>query len=243
MAFIKQHPFWLPWLGGGLALLMGFLAGMAPCNASLIPLWIGYLLGNNRQQHTKRKWVLFTLSLGCIFGLLGSAVFVFKWLSYGLWYHPLLQVGLGLLILGIWFVQQEGLHRFVEARLPWLHRLEAPLLQGGKALQTLAEALPWGIQLPLLALAFAFLSSPCATPLLLSLTVLSHHASQPWQQVALFMAYGVGESLPLLLLGLLLPTLLRRAAFQSWLGWLQKLGGLLLLASAIWLIVDGVSLL
>lgn len=237
-------------------LMLGLLAGLAPCNAALIPLWLGYILGVHAsdspegeapKRHKKRLWLLFTGCLGVVYGVLGSVVFVAKWLSYGLWFHPLVQAGLGVVILGMGFsllVQtlfSNAEPRFVLARV-WQQGVQR-LQQGQQWLHGLATKVPSVLRLPLLAVVFAMATTPCASPALISASVVVGHIEAVWLKYIGFLVYGLGQALPLLVLGVVLPAARRWPWFQRCLYGLEWLSSLCLLGAGSWILYEAWLLL
>lgn len=157
-----------------LAVLLSFLGGVAssltPCVLPMIPLYLTYI---GATQITSRfdalkKSLLFCLGAAIVFSLMGlfASFASFVMVDYRGYFH----VGIGIFILLM--------------TLFLLEVIKLPLPQ-------LVKNIPEGSPL-LVGLAFALVSSPCASPILFSVLALSSTSGSPLGSTLIMIAYSIG---------------------------------------------------
>lgn len=227
--------------GLALAAGAGLLSFLSPCCLPLLPAFMGYITGlsaedlrrsdnrRERRRHVLGRTVSFALGLVLVFTVMGASASLFGgWLTE---YRSLLARAGGLLVLTF------GLHMMGLLHIPLLHREFRPGL----------TAQPWGERRGLLhatamGAAFGLGWTPCVGPMLGSILFLATQEQSLGKGMLLLMAYGLGLGIPFVLTGLAADRLLEAAAsLRRHVGWIEKLGGGVLVAMGILLVLDMLS--
>ncbi len=222
--------------GLALALGAGILSFLSPCSLPLLPAFMGYMTGLSaedlsRQPDRRRRrrqvlgsTVAFALGLVLVFTALGASAALFGgWLTE---YRSVLARAGGLLVLTF------GLHMMGLLHLPFLHREFRPGLAASRRSGGVLSALGMGA-------AFGLGWTPCVGPMLGSILFLATQENSLGQGVLLLVAYGLGLGLPFILTGLAADRMLSAAAsLRRYMGWIEKLGGALLVSMGILLVLD-----
>jgi cytochrome c-type biogenesis protein len=200
------------------SLLLGLLSTTSPCVLPLYPGFLAYLNGQNEMGRQKYFLGLFVLAgvltmmlaLGGLIALL--AIPVGSVLVYLLPFADLLIFLLGILLL---------LNFNPFKTLP---QIQIPLLRHPHA-----NAYVYGLLYGPIAL-------PCSGPMVVSIFALSFTAGEVLKQLWVFLWFGLGLGLPLLLLSLLSGVLQRRltSLFARHSRLINSIGGLLLIGVAIY---------
>ncbi|MEY4592677.1 MAG: hypothetical protein RIR18_1572 [Pseudomonadota bacterium] len=211
------------------ALLFFFVAGLGlsltPCILPMIPILSGIIVGRG---HTGR-WHNFGLSLAYVLGM--ATTYAIAGVAAGLTGTLLSAALQNIWVLGsfalIFVALSFSMFGFYELQLP-------ASLQG--KLSESANRLPGGQWLGLFGMGAlsALIVGPCvAAPLAGALLYIGQTGDAVFGGTALFvMALGMG--VPLLLVGLSAGTLLPKAG--PWMEWVKRFFGVLLLATAAWLV-------
>jgi thioredoxin:protein disulfide reductase len=211
------------------ALLFFFVAGLGlsltPCILPMIPILSGIIVGRG---HTGR-WHNFGLSLAYVLGM--ATTYAIAGVAAGLTGTLLSAALQNIWVLGsfalIFVALAFSMFGFYELQLP-------ASLQG--KLSESANRLPGGQWLGLFGMGAlsALIVGPCvAAPLAGALLYIGQTGNAVFGGTALFvMALGMG--VPLLLVGLSAGTLLPKAG--PWMEWVKRFFGVLLLATAAWLV-------
>jgi len=194
--------------------LLGLLTSLGPCSLSLLPVTMAFLAGTSPGQ--LRPWqrssafaagIVATLTgLGLLSSLMGRIYGQVPALVVAL--VAVLALVMGLNLLGLlpmaWPAGPPGqwIHRRVPAAL-------APMAAG---------------------LAFGLAASPCTTPILAVLLTWIGSAGRPLLGALLLAGFGVGQVLPLLLVGTVAASLPRLLALRSWTQWIPRLSGAVLVS-------------
>jgi len=205
--------------------LGGVVSSLLPCTVSMMPVVVGYMGGFS----SLNRWVALRQILAFVGGLslvlsalgvmaaLGGQVFG-TWLG-PVWYLVLavLCLAIGLSLLEVWTPQ---LPPFLLQRLP--------KTLTDKAAVSVPAAL-------LLGVVFGIVASPCGTPYLAGMLAFVSQTKQ-WGLglVGLFL-YGLGQGLPLILLGMMAGAMRHLATLRQVSGLFSKLSGVLFIALALWL--------
>jgi len=225
------------------AIAGGLLSFFSPCIFPLIPVYLGYLVGNDRlqilqmdedgaaTQAAKRvlqvNVLFFVAGISTIFFILG-----FFSGSIGVWLiqytHIILKVaGLGIILFGL---VQLGI-------------LRIPFLQQEKRLQI--RAMGTGhLSAYALGMAFSFGWTPCVGPILTSILLLaSTQGSGVYSGVLLFF-YSLGFGIPFLLIAFFTSTFLKHYKnFYLYFEKAKKVGGVLLILMGLLLFSDNLNIL
>ncbi|MCL6580936.1 MAG: cytochrome c biogenesis protein CcdA [Firmicutes bacterium] len=193
----------------GLVFLGGLLSGLSPCTIPTIVLVVAYVGGYARGR-LRALW----LSVGFVLGLcltmagLGYAVAA----TGGLLRDYSLVTGVAA---GVCLVMGLNLLGVVDLRLP------------GAALPSAARR-GW-VGAFLLGVPFAFVASPCTTPVTIAVLALAATKGVPvWGATFLF-AYALGRSVPLLVAGTLAGSAATLTMNETWSERIRKASGVVLL--------------
>jgi len=178
-AYIQNNP--------SLAIFAVFIGGLvssaSPCVLALVPLVVGYVGGYS--QGNRRKALVYSLTfaagLSITFTLMGAAAgfigsIMMKTGSFFYWVIAIIAFIMGLSLLGLF-----------EIRLPFRSKIQTK--RSG-----LAGAL-------LLGFLFGFLSTPCATPVLVVILAFIATKGQIWYGVLLLFVYAIGHCALIVLAG------------------------------------------
>ena len=200
---------------------LGLVTSLGPCSLSLLPVTMAFLAGTSTDR--LRPWqrssafaagIVATLTgLGLLSSLLGRIYGQVPTLALTLVAGLALVMGFNLLgLLPVaWPTGTTG---------QWLQRHIPPAMAPMAA-----------------GLAFGLAASPCTTPVLAVLLAWIGSAGRPLLGALLLAGFGVGQVLPLLLVGTAAASLPRLLALRSWTRWIPRLSGAVLVS------VGGVLLL
>jgi cytochrome c-type biogenesis protein len=217
------------------ALSAGVLSFLSPCVLPLVPSYLSFVTGMNLDElqespdraHVLTHSVLFVsgftavfVTLGATASFLGAFAFAYKaWLA---------RLG-GVLIIVL------GLH------LLGLFRI-GPLMREKRV--QLSDKPEGFIGTIGVGAAFAAGWTPCIGPVLGSIMTLAATRETIWSGVGLLFVYSVGLAIPFLLAALALDrflTTFRR--FRSWIPWMERASGALLIALGLLLVTGSFTLL
>lgn len=212
----------------------GLISFLSPCCLPLLPAYMGYISGLsadelNRlgEKQTRHRLVIsrsiaFAIGLILVFVALGaSASLIGGWLSE---YRALFTRVGGLMVLAF------GLHMLGLLHIPLLHREFRPGLDArrGGVLGTMAMGGAFGLGW-----------TPCVGPILGSILVLASQEQTLGQGMLLLLAYGLGLGVPFVLAGLAMDRVLgATVALRRHMGFIEKVGGVLLVAMGLLLVAD-----
>ena len=171
------------WVAPLLALLAGVLTSLTPCSLSSVPLVIGYVGGTGNNDHKKAFWLSLTFSAGSavtftILGIVSSLVGKLMGTSSS-WWYIFLGVLMVLMALQIWEIYNFIPSTYLIAkntRRGYIGAFIAGILGG-------------------------VFSSPCATPVLITLlAIVAERGSLLWG-ILLLLLYSVGHSALVLVAG------------------------------------------
>ena len=189
--------------------LLGLLVSLGPCSVSLLPVTMAFLAGTSRT--TTRPW---RRSCGFALGIVAA----------------LTVLGLISSLLGRVYGQVPGLVPVLVAVLAIVMGLNLlgllPIrLPAGPAFDRLGSRLPSAVATVSAGFAFGLAASPCTTPVLAVLLTWVGGAGRPLLGAFYLAAFGVGQVLPLLLVGTVAAALPRLLALRSLSRWLPTLSG------------------
>lgn len=204
-----------PWpLSLAVVTLLGLLTSLGPCSLSLLPVTMAFLAGTS--SGTPGPWqrssafaggVVVTLTgLGLLSAFMGRIYGQIPALATALVAGLALVMGLNLLGLlpMAWPTGPTG---------PWIHGRIPPALGPTAA-----------------GLAFGLAASPCTTPVLAVLLAWIGSDGRPLLGTVLLAGFGVGQVLPLLLVGTAAASLPRLLALRAWTQWIPRFSGAVLVS-------------
>ena len=207
-----------------LVALAGLVVGIAPSSFPLLSVAAGLAVGRGATDSSKRRiaglWlsVAFALGIatmdaliGALFGLAGFAVMrvlvSVMAIAYGLLGIVLMLGGLALL-------------RIVHVVIP-------VLTPSPKPTRSFAETY-------LLGLPFGLSTCPACTPLLLPVVAGAASTADPIMGAALMFTFGVARGIPIVVAGTAAESLARLRGTRGFVRWIERAGGVLLLAAALY---------
>ena len=194
--------------------LLGLLTSLGPCSLSLLPVTMAFLAGTGSGQlHPLQRSSAFaagivaTLTgLGLLSSLMGRVYGQIPALVVALVAVLALVMGLNLLGLLPMVWPTGPTEQWIQRRIPPAF---APMAAG---------------------LAFGLAASPCTTPVLAVLLTWIGSAGRPLLGAMLLAGFGIGQVLPLLLVGTAAASLPRLLALRSWTRWIPRLSGAVLVS-------------
>ncbi len=205
----------------GVALLAGLLSFLSPCVLPVVPSYLSYITGISAPAEMERRRhlalvhaALFIVGFTIIFVLLGMTATAFgRLLNH--WQGALARIGGALIIV-------FGLFTMGVLKLPLLMR-EARIQMGDKPLGYLGSVLA--------GMVFGLGWTPCIGPILGS--ILLYISAAPEHDLSrglpLMLAYSLGLAIPFIVAALALERfLLWSKAFRRYIGWVERVAGVLL---------------
>lgn len=208
----------------GLVALAGLVVGVAPSSFPLLSVAAGLAAGRGATDSRKRRIEGLGLSaafalgiatmdalIGALFGLAGFAVMrvlaSVLAIAYGL-------LGIVLVLTGL-------------ALLRVIHVVIPVLTPSTKPTRSLAGSY-------LLGLPFGLSTCPACTPLLLPVVAAAASTGDPIMGAALMFTFGVARGIPIVAAGTAAGTLARLRGTRGFIRWVERAGGALLLAAALY---------
>jgi len=218
----------VPWpLTLAVVTFLGLLTSLGPCSLSLLPVTMAFLAGTNpgqlgpwQRSSAFAVGIVITLTgLGLLSSLLGKV--------YG-------QVP------GVATALVAGLALFMGLNLLGLFPMAWPL---GPTGQRIRQQLPAALAPMAAGIAFALAASPCTTPILAVLLGWIGSAGHPLLGAMLLAGFGVGQVLPLLLVGTAAASLPQLLAFRSWTMWIPRVSGAVLVSVGTLLLLSQLTII
>jgi len=216
------------------AFLAGLLSFLSPCVLPVVPSYLSYVTGISGVAEMQRRRhlavvhaALFVLGFTLIFVALGATATALGRLLNA-YQHWLERVG-GLLILVF------GLYCVGALKIGFLSR-EARFDLGDKPLGYLGSVLA--------GMAFGAGWTPCIGPILGSILVYTSSRADFGQGLVLLLAYSLGLAVPFLVAAWALEWFLRwMQRFRRYIGWVERIAGVLLIAFGLLLLTGTFTLM
>lgn len=211
-------------LAVGLAFVFGLLVAFAPASYAMAPTVMGYVLG---AEHLSGREafklstafvsgiVTVDLAVGALFAAGGATAISFFSARLPLWYAliTVILLALALIMLKVW-------------------KLDLPLLKLRWGRHSHSARSARGAYL--LGVPFGLIACPACTPLLLPVALGAAATGQVWYGAALMGAFALGRGLPLVALGTSAGAFRTLKGATSYVPWIEKAVGVLLLAGALY---------
>lgn len=175
------------------AIFLLFIAGVftsfSPCILPMVPILVGYIGGYGGSSRLRGflQSLVFVLGLGITFGILGLVAAAFGRVFGAIGRH--------------WYFIMGGVALLMGLQLLGIIRISLP---GLKTIPVRAKGL---LGIFLMGLFFGLVASPCATPILaVIITYVAAQQNLTYGWLLLF-AYGLGQGMPLLVVGTFTATL------------------------------------
>lgn len=211
-----------------LALILGLLLSLTPCIYPMIPITVG-VLNAQRGGSFLRNFSLaisYTMGVSCTFALLGLFAAFTGQLFGNLMAKPLVIITIVIFLIYLAFAMMG----FYEMHIPRFLQPTGPSIKGG----SLTSAFLFGA-------ASGTVASPCLSPgLLLLLTVVTTLNNYFLGFILLF-TFGIGLSLPLLLIGTFSSSLAMLPRAGNWMVEIKRLFGLMMLATCLYFLKNIMS--
>ena len=211
----------------------GVLSFLSPCVLPLLPLYMGYLAGQNEEGQNSQKKI-FVMTLCFIFGIFSAIMLmnVSVFMLSGFFQKHMdmfVRIGGGLIII-------LGLHQLGVFQFKSLSRtFKLPFHQTKSMNIFVAFAMGF---------TFSFAWTPCIGPALSSVLLLANSASSLWVSTYLMLLYATGFTIPFLILGLFTNKALNwMKKHQSMMNVTVKIGAVLLIVIGCLMISGKMNLL
>jgi cytochrome c-type biogenesis protein len=222
-------------VGIGFALLAGVLSFLSPCVLPLVPSYLSFVTGMNLDElqetpdhaHVLTHSILFVSGFTVVFvvggalaSFLGQMVVAYKpWIAR---FGGLLIIVLGLHLLGVF-------------------RIGALMREKRVQLSDKPEGFIGTI---VVGAAFGAGWTPCIGPILGGILTLAGTRETVWSGVALLLVYSIGLAIPFLLAALALDRFLTTyRRFRSWIPWMERASGAMLVALGLLLVTGSFTML
>ncbi|MBQ2644243.1 cytochrome c biogenesis protein CcdA [bacterium] len=205
--------------------LGGIIASVSPCSIGMLPLVLAYVCGvsNNSNRETVIKLFAFSIGLSSILGIIGIMCAV-TGKVFGGFNSPILLLLFGsiMMILGL---QLTG---FIDIEMP------AIVKQIPKSEKNSLFWYPF-----LIGVLFAFIASPCSSPILAGIMAMAISTSDYITSFLMLFAFAFGQCVIIILSGLFASVLKNLQKIQKYTDVLIKISGwtFIIIALYIWISV------
>lgn len=199
--------------------LLGLSLNLTPCVYPMIPITVGYFGGRDGGTLTRRiiDALFFVLGMALVYAILGAlAGFGGSMLGDAL-QNPWIQVGLA----GLMVVLSGAMFGLYELKLPAPIKEQSESM--GKALGTFGMGMTLGV-----------VAAPCLAPSTVALLGFVGQLGHSWAGAGLFFVLALGLGLPYVFLAVFSSQLHRLPGSGSWMEWVKKLLGFMILGVAIY---------
>jgi cytochrome c-type biogenesis protein len=221
----------------GVSLLVAFAAGLlsflSPCVLPLVPSYVGFLTGLTLEEMQARRGTTLLHALWFVAGF--SLIFI----ALGATASAL---GTLLLLSQVWIARVGGV-LVILFGLYLLGVLRPAFLMRERRVQLARKPLGY-VGSSIAGMAFGAAWTPCIGPILGAILTLAATRSSVVQGTGLLAVYAAGLAIPFLLTALLLDRfLVWFQRFRRYMGWVERISGVLLIVLGVLLITDKFTLL
>jgi cytochrome c-type biogenesis protein len=221
----------------GVSLLVAFAAGLlsflSPCVLPLVPSYVGFLTGLTLEEMQARRGTTLLHALWFVAGF--SLIFI----ALGATASAL---GTLLLLSQVWIARVGGV-LVILFGLYLLGVLRPAFLMRERRVQLARKPLGY-VGSSIAGMAFGAAWTPCIGPILGAILTLAATRSSVVQGTGLLAVYAAGLAIPFLLTALLLDRfLVWFQRFRRYMGWVERISGVLLIVLGVLLITDKFTVL
>lgn len=203
------------------AFIGGVVSSVSPCAIAILPLILAYICGsaNKSNKEIAIKLISFSLGLSTVMGLFGLFCAV-SGQVFGSFASPIVIIIFGsiLMTLGLQLVG------FIDLPTPTIIK---------KIPQNNSTGLFW---YPfLIGVIFAFLASPCSTPILVAIMTIATASKNYLTSFLMLFAFAFGQCIIIILAGLFASFLTKLQQMQKYTGVLLKVAGAIFILFAMYL--------
>ncbi len=203
--------------------LAGILSFFSPCIFPLLPVYLG-ILSNNGKKSILKTFV-FVLGLSISFILLGfGAGSIGRFLM-----SKTFRIFSGIIVIIFGIIQMEII------KIPFLEKTKLVEIKGKEENSIIGVFL--------LGFSFSLGWTPCIGPVLSSILIISSDSANSFYGALMMFIYVMGMATPFVIFSFFSKELLKRAkGVQKYLGFLKKIGGLLIVIMGILLLTNKLSI-
>jgi len=208
-----------------IAFLGGVVTSVSPCSIGALPLLLAYICGIEKESGLKLFIKLFSFSLGLSFilGIIGFFCAI-TGRVFGGFDAPVLT-----LIFGS-FIMVLGLHL--------LNVIEIPFPNFVKKMPENSSKTGLFVYPFIIGVLFAFMSSPCSSPILVTIMAIAAKTSNYINSFLLLFAFALGQCIIIILAGIFASFLKGLKKIQQYTDYLLKFSGIILVLFALYLWID-----
>ncbi|MFZ5944987.1 MAG: cytochrome c biogenesis protein CcdA [Bacillota bacterium] len=204
-----------------LTFFVGIVTSFNPCLLSMLPLLIGYIGGYSAKSKVKGLIMSFSFVMGLsitfsLMGLIAASLGLVFGQGIGSFWPYL--TGIIALIMGLNLLEVFNLN-----------------FPGLKSTTKIVGGYHGAF---LLGLAFGFVASPCATPVLAVLLTFTASTGKPLYGGAALFAYGLGQGVPLILIGTFTSMVKGLDRVKPWGDKIKKISGIIMVIFGIYLLIN-----
>lgn len=205
-----------------ISFLGGITASLSPCSIGVLPLLLAYVCGIEKENNSKLfiRLLSFSLGLSLILGIIG----VFCAITgrvFGGFDTPVLTLLFGSLIMLL------GLHL--------LNVIEIPFPNFVKKMPENSSKTGLFVYPFIVGILFAFMSSPCSSPILVTIMAIAAKTSDYTNSFLLLFSFAMGQCIIIILAGLFASFLKGLRKIQQYTDYLLKFSGVILVLFALYL--------
>ena len=201
--------------------IAGIIASLSPCSLGILPLIIGYIGGYSTERNKRLLIQLLSFSVGLSFVL--SIIGIFCAIT-GIAFTTVASPIIILIFASIILILGLNLLGIIDINFPTIIKKMPKNEKGGLFI------FPF-----LVGSAFALVSSPCSSPLLISIMALATVTKNIFFSICLLFAFALGQCVIIVLAAMFTSKLKNISAFAKYSAILMKISGILLILTSFYI--------
>ena len=203
----------------------GIVASVSPCSIGALPLLLAYVCGIEKERGVKLfiKLLAFSAGLSFILGIIGLACAI-TGTVFGGFDTPVLTLLFGS------FIMILGLHL--------LNVIEIPFPNFVKKMPDNSSKTGLFVYPFIVGVLFAFMSSPCSSPILVTIMAIAAKTSNYVNSFLLLFSFAMGQCIIIILAGIFASFLKGLKKIQQYTDYLLKFSGVILVLFALYLWIN-----